>query len=229
MEIIAIADWGWRYVELGFNYPVNAFPHYLFNWFSESCQVVGQVPMKPDSVHQYGSEVWGRCTEAWTLMVSILQFWTDKESVRDGVIFGGQVHLVSALAEYVMETINPYLEVNQRVTWEQVVYQTPWMKKWLDANSAEIRKIQRQPILVEGQSSQLKMALEMCYYQELQNLEEEKVAKSKQPTPTTPSSSRIPSGVGRGQNLKLHLKKATQGPRWTHVEPKDLGPDVRKK
>ena len=26
--------------------------------------------------------------------------------------------------------------------------------------------------------------------------------------------------------LKLHLKKVTPGEGWTHIEPKDLGPDV---
>ena len=38
--------------------------------------------------------------------------------------------------------------------------------------------------------------------------------------------SRTPSGVGCGQTIKLHLKKAIQGPGWTHVESKDPGPDV---
>ena len=31
LEIIAIADWGQRYMELGFNYPITMFPNYLFN------------------------------------------------------------------------------------------------------------------------------------------------------------------------------------------------------
>ena len=48
LEIIAIADWGQRYMELGLNYPIPMFPAYLFNLFSESCQAVRQVPMKPD-------------------------------------------------------------------------------------------------------------------------------------------------------------------------------------
>ena len=76
------------------------------------------------------------------------------------------------------------------------------------------------------------MALESCYNWELQNLEKEKAAKSKsgkQLTPATPGSSKTLSGIGRGQDPKLHLKKATQRLGWTHVEPKDLGPDVGKK
>ena len=32
--------------------------------------------------------------------------------------------------------------------------------------------------------------------------------------------------TGRGDVLKLHLKRATQGEAWSHVEPKDSGPDV---
>ena len=36
LEIITIVDWGWRYMELGFNYPIPALPNYLFNQFSGS-------------------------------------------------------------------------------------------------------------------------------------------------------------------------------------------------
>ena len=41
LEIIAIADWGQRYMELGLNFPIPVFPAYLFNRFSKSCQAVG--------------------------------------------------------------------------------------------------------------------------------------------------------------------------------------------
>ena len=118
LKIIAIADWGRGYMELGLNYPIPVFPAYLFNWFSESCQAVGQAPMKPDYLQQYGMDVRGRCVEAWTLMLSILQFWTNEESIKDREIFGGWVCPISALAEYVMETINPHLEETQKVMWE---------------------------------------------------------------------------------------------------------------
>ena len=71
-------------------------------------------------------------------MVSILQFWTDEELIKYGEIFGGRVCPVSALAEYIMETINPY----HRVTWEKVVHSTPWMKRHLlNADSTEIQII----------------------------------------------------------------------------------------
>ena len=134
LEIIAIADWGWRNMDLGFNYPVPTFPNYLFNEFSGSCQYVGQVPMKPESLYQSGSDIWGRYTEAWTLMVTTLQFWTDEE-----LIANKPVHSASA---------------------------------------------------------------------------------------PTPEAHWTPSGEGCGQVIKLHLKRATQGPGWIHIEPKDAGLDV---
>ena len=40
-----------------------------------------------------------------------------------------------------------------------------------------------------------------------------------------------PSGsktLGRGETIKIHLKKTALGQGWTHVPPKDQGPDVRK-
>ena len=115
-KIIAITYWGRRYMELRFSYPVPVFPNYLFSLLSESHQVVGQSPMKLDSIQQLSSDVWAWCTEAWTLMVSVLQFWTKEETIKDGEIFKGWIHLVSALAEYVMGTINPHPEPGYKVT-----------------------------------------------------------------------------------------------------------------
>ena len=128
-------------MELRFNYPVPMFPNYLFSQLSKSCQLVGQSPMKLDSIQQLGDDVRAQCTEAWTLMVSVLQFWTDEETIKDGEIFGGQIHLVSALAEYVMGTINPHLELGYKVTWEPVVHRTPWMRRCLVGDSAEVKQI----------------------------------------------------------------------------------------
>ena len=70
------------------------------------------------------------------------------------------------------------------------------------------------------------MALENCYNWELEKLEKEKMAKSK--SGKQPGSKTL-TGIGCSQTLKLHLKKATQGLGWSHVEPKDLGLDVGKK
>ena len=124
-KIIALMDWGWRYVELRFHYPIPVFPNYLFSGISKSCQVVGQSPLKLDSIQQLSGDVQAWCTEAWTLMVYVLQFWTDKETIKGGKIFGGQVRPVSALVEYIMMTINPHLEPGYKVTWEEVVPRTP--------------------------------------------------------------------------------------------------------
>ena len=100
-------------------------------------------------------------------MVSILQFWTDEETIKDGKIFGGQVHPVSALVEYIMTTINPHLELGYKVTWEEVVPHTPWIRRRLAGDSAKTKQIHRQPILVEGQSSELEIVMEEYYNWEL--------------------------------------------------------------
>ena len=170
-EIIALADWGQRYMELGFNYPVPVFPNYLFNWLAESHQVVRQPSLKLNSIQQLGSDIWARCTEAWTLMASVLQFWTNEETIKDSAIFGGHIHLVSALAEYVVNTINPHLEPGYKVTWEEVVHQMPWIRKRLAGDSALVKQIWWQPILLEGHSSELEIAMEEYYNLELCRLE----------------------------------------------------------
>ena len=223
-EIIAITDWDRRYMEFGFNYPIPMFPNYLFNRLTESRQIVRPSPMKLESIQDYGGDVRTQCTEAWTLMVSILQFWIDEETIKDGELFGSQIRPVSALAKYIMETINPHLEPDHKVTWEEVVHQTPWLRRHLvGSNSTEIKQICRQPIPVEGQSSELEIAMEECYNWELVWLEkpQEKVAKDK------PGNSK--TRLGRGQNLKIHLKRAMLGEGWSHVEQKDPGPDIGKK
>ena len=110
LEIIAIIDWGRKYVDAGFHYPIPMFPHYLFKKFARSPQGGGQVPNKPDHLAQAGGDVRAKCTEAWIWMASILQFWTDEASITDGEMFGGRTHPASALVEYVMSTMNRVLE-----------------------------------------------------------------------------------------------------------------------
>ena len=72
------------------------------------------------------------------------------------------------------------------------------------------------------------MALETCFNWELLGVEKEKVAKSKPGTPPAPSTPGTKT-LGHGQTLKIHIKKATQGPGWRHVKPKDKGLDVGQK
>ena len=223
-EVIALADWGRRYIELGFNYPIPVFPNYLFNQLSKSCQVVGQPSLKLDSIQQLGDDVWARCTEAWTLMTSVLQFWTDEESIRDGAIFGSWIRLVSALAEYMLNTINPHLEEGYKVTWDEVVHHTPWIRKRLMGDSALVKQIQRQPIPLEGHSSELEMAMEEYYNRELRCLETPMQGATKDK-----AVSKTITGLSRGQDLKLHLRRSMPGDGWSHVQPKDPGPDVGKK
>ena len=214
-EIIALADWGRRYMELGFNYPVPVFPNYLFNWLAESHQVVRQPSLKLDSIQQLGGDMRGRCTEAWTLMASVLQFWTDEETIKDGALFGGCIHPVSTLAEYVVNTINPHLEEGCKITWEEVVPRTPWIRKRLTGNNALVKQIWHQPILLEGHFSELEIAMEEYYNLELQRLETPLEGASKVVPP--PEDSKTITGLGCGQDLKLHLRRSMLGEDWSHV------------
>ena len=164
LEIIAIADWGRKYMDAGFHYPIPVFPHYLFNSFTGSCQGRGRVPAKPDYLSQSGGDVCTVCTEAWIWMALILQFWADEVSIADGVLFGGLTHLVSALTEYVMTTINLHLETGYKVSWYHVIDCTTWMAKCLfNAMSDGEQLIQHQPIPVVAISSDLEVTMEKCY------------------------------------------------------------------
>ena len=72
LQIVAIANWGWKYMDTGFKYPIPMFPEFLFTPLPES--------------HQ-----------------------------------GGREHPVSALAEYVLNTINPGLDPGSKITWDDLV------------------------------------------------------------------------------------------------------------
>ena len=63
----------------------------------------------------------------WVLMAAVLQFWTDEQSILDGVINGGRIWPTSALAHYVMTQLNPVVPEDLQITWDQVVAQTPWV------------------------------------------------------------------------------------------------------
>ena len=47
LEIISITDWGRKCFDVGLQFPLPMFPHYLFNEFAGSRQGGGQVPAKP--------------------------------------------------------------------------------------------------------------------------------------------------------------------------------------
>ena len=113
-----------------------------------------------------------------------------------------------------MSTINPHLESGCKVTWEEVVCQSPCIRGRLAGNSAEVKQIWRQPIPVEGQSSELEVAMEEYYNWELKRLETPRQG-AVNPNPT---STKTVTGVGCCQSLKLHLKKATPGAGWTQAK-----------
>ena len=131
MGIVAIADWGRRYLDKGLKYPVLTIPSYLFSPLPESRQSGTQVPVKPSQLTGPGGDVCHRSRESWKWLVTVLQFWMDETTVTDGAVYGGRVCPSSALAEYVMDTVNLGLEPGSKVSWEDVITRTPWMSKRL--------------------------------------------------------------------------------------------------
>ena len=77
---------------------------------------------------------------------------------------------MSALAEYVLHTINPSLEPGSKVTWDDIVTRTPWMVKRLHSMMASQEKTVRHQVLpVTGVSSDLEIALERMYSEHVSN------------------------------------------------------------
>ena len=74
--------------------------------------------------------------------------------------------------------------------------------------------------------------MERCYNEfMLDTAAQEKKKASQEKLGPKPSPAPKPSGsktLGRGETIKLHLKKAVQGPGWTHVPPKDPDPNIGK-
>ena len=69
-------------------------------------------------------------------MVAVLQFWGDKASTADGIVYGGRERPISALAEYILKTINLGLDPGSKVAWDDIVTQTPWMARRLHGMTA---------------------------------------------------------------------------------------------
>ena len=93
--------------------------------------------------------------------------------------------------------------------------------------------MRRQRIPVAGISSDLEVAMEKCYNEHIMDTAAQAKKKALQEKPgTKPSPSSKPSGLknmGRRETIKIHLKKLAPGQDWTHIPPKDQGPDVRKR
>ena len=137
LQIVAITDWGQKYMDVGFKYPIPMFPQFLFTPLPDSHQGGTQVPVKPSQVNTPGGDVCQRSREAWKWMVAVLQFWGDEASSANGIIYGGCECPISALAEYVLNTINPGLDPRSKITWDDVVIRTPWMAKRLHGHSGD--------------------------------------------------------------------------------------------
>ena len=155
LQIVAITDWGRKFMDVGFKYPIPMFPQFLFTPLPESHQGGPQVPVKPCQVNVPGGDMRDKNREAWKWMVAVLQFWGDEVSSADGIIYGGRDRPVSALAECILNTINPGLEPGSKITWDDVVIWTPWMAKWLHGMTATQEKtVRRQALLVPSMSSE---------------------------------------------------------------------------
>ena len=168
LQIVAIADSGRKYMDVGFKYPIPTFPQFLFIPMMDSHQGRAQVPVKPSQVHTPRGDVRQRSREAWKWMVVVLQFWGDKASTANGIVYGGCERPISALAEYILNTINLGLDPGPKITWDDLVTRTPWMAKWLHGmTAAQEMTVRHQALPVQGKSSELEVILEKRYSEQL--------------------------------------------------------------
>ena len=65
MGIVAIADWGRRYLDKGLRYPIPTIPPYLYTPLPESHQSGAQVPVRPSQLANPGGDVCQRSRESW--------------------------------------------------------------------------------------------------------------------------------------------------------------------
>ena len=215
-------------MDTGFKYPIPVFPQFLFTPLLESHQGGSQVPVKPTQVNAPRGNVHIKSREAWKWMVAVLQFWRDKASSANGIVYGGCECPVSTLAEYVLNTINPGLDPGSKITWDDVVIQTPWMTKWLHGMTAtQEMTVRCQALPVKGESSELEVVLEKLYSEQL--LRSKGRGKLTVENPAIPGHKPVTASgltkVGRGDTLKLHLKKTARGEGWS-IEVRDSGPNV---
>ena len=207
MSIVAIADWGQRYLDKGLKYPIPTIPSYLFTPLPESCQSGAQVPVKPSQLGGPGGDVRQCCWESWKWLVTVLQFWTDKATVANGAVYGGRVCPASALVQYVMDTVNPGLEPGSKVSWEDVITRTPWLTKRLHGmTTGQEQTVRHQALPMPGESSELEVLSEKLYTEYSKKM---------------PSAGGVKSPLGRPGTFQLHLKKAEKG--WTQASHSGTG------
>ena len=206
MGIIAIADWGRKYLDKGLKYPILTIPPYLFTPLPESHQSGAQVPVKPSQLGGPGGDVRHRCRQSWKWLVTVLQFWTDESTVTNGAVYGGRVRPASALAECVMDTVNLGLEPGSKVSWEDMITRMPWMSKRLHGmTTRQEQTVRCQALPMPGESSELEVLSEKLYteYRKM------------------PSVGGGKSPLGRAGTLQLHLKKVEKG--WTQETKREYG------
>ena len=210
MGIVAIADWGRRYLDKGLRCPIPTIPPYLFTPLPEARQSGAHVPLRPSQLGAPRGDVRQCCRESWKWLVTVLQFWTDEATVADGAVYGGRVRPPSALAQYVMDSVNPGLEPGSKVSWEDVITRTPLLTKRLHGmTSSQEQTVRRQALPMHGESSELEVLSEKLYTQHLKK---------------QPSAGGVKSPLGRAGTLRLHLKKAERG--WTQASQSGTGPGV---
>ena len=210
MGIVAIADWGRRYLDKSLKYPIPTIPPYLFTPLPESRQSGAQVPVKPSQLGDPGGDVRQCCRESWKWLVTVLQFWTDEATVADGAVYRGHVCPASALAQYMMDAVNPGLEPGSKVSWEDVITRMPWLTKRLHGMTAgQEQTVRHQALPMQGESSELEVLSEKLYTQHYKKL---------------PSAGTGKCPLGRAGILWLHLKKAEKG--WTQASQSGTSPGV---
>ena len=106
LEMVAIINWARKYLDLGMVHLLPILPLYLFSSFVASRQTANSPMTKDESIYSPTDDIRERFRRGWILTAAVLQFWTDEQSILDGVLNGGGVRPTSALAQYVMDKLN---------------------------------------------------------------------------------------------------------------------------
>ena len=157
-------------------------------------------------------------------MAAVLQFWTDKQSILDGSSMA--VEFVPPAPWRSMSWTDSIRQCQRTlvITWDQVVERTPWARKRLNGTEDESRAIFRQPIPVPGGASELELATEAFYKQQV--VEQFTAAVEASGQKSTPSEQTPRTPKGRGAILKAHVDKMDMGENWTRLSGKQSGPDM---
>ena len=165
--MVAIIDWARKYLDLGMVHPLPILPVYLFSSFVASRQTANSPLVKDESIYSTTDNIRERFRRGWVLTAAVLQFCTDEQSILNGFLNGGRVRPTSALARYVMDQLNLAVPEDLRITWSLVVERTPWVRKRLNCTEDESCAILRQPIPVPGEASELELATEVYYKEQV--------------------------------------------------------------